>query len=343
MEHFKSNKDYIKAVFTQFAKLPAGRSAPAPQVRPSLALPTSVKEPVTPPKSEYQKIREQLLEIYKCGREAVKNKINIPAERIAAKNKFDEIEKTIMLLALYLSAETRKSFWEERNGLQFIAKIFSLDTVDLYKHCFQDSRLNRTQLFSKEGFRDSFTIFKPLRLEIMEELLIENYPKDRNRVHPQQLLNTPVKIYKKLDETVIAQKTAKKKLSTIAFQHINRIKNTGAFTAPRLNVILIGPTGCGKTYIFVNILTNPCTSLFEHYRAFFRKNDIELEIPDEFAARFAEKAAARDLDARGLNAVVEGYFSNLVFDLMSGNKLEKPGKVNIMDYAGDKEFSALAA
>jgi len=65
---------------------------------------------------------------------------------------------------------------------------------------------------------------------------------------PEQL--TPKEIYKKLDENVFGQEEAKKSLSVILYEHMARCKMRGEGQHLRkMNAMLVGPTGCGKTLI----------------------------------------------------------------------------------------------
>jgi ATP-dependent Clp protease ATP-binding subunit ClpX len=85
---------------------------------------------------------------------------------------------------------------------------------------------------------------------------------------------------------------------------------------------------------FLAILSNQRISLIEHYRTFFARNGIELEIPAEFHEEMATQAAGRDLGARGLNAAVENFFSRLVYDLLEMKKSGELHKINIMNCLG---------
>jgi ATP-dependent Clp protease ATP-binding subunit ClpX len=59
---------------------------------------------------------------------------------------------------------------------------------------------------------------------------------------------TPTEIHKKLDEFVAGQVRAKKTLSVAMSNHIKRIQNPH-LKMDKSNIILIGPTGSGKTYM----------------------------------------------------------------------------------------------
>ena len=65
-------------------------------------------------------------------------------------------------------------------------------------------------------------------------------------------LPTPQEIKSVLDEYVIGQDEAKKTLSVAVYNHYKRIENDDAdndVEIQKSNVLLLGPTGCGKTYL----------------------------------------------------------------------------------------------
>jgi len=65
-------------------------------------------------------------------------------------------------------------------------------------------------------------------------------------------LPAPREIFRRLDEYVIGQERAKKVLSVAVYNHYKRIKAGAAVDDVELqksNILLIGPTGCGKTLL----------------------------------------------------------------------------------------------
>ncbi|NBY43735.1 MAG: ATP-dependent Clp protease ATP-binding subunit ClpX [Micrococcales bacterium] len=93
-----------------------------------------------------------------------------------------------------------------------------------------------------------------LCLEIIEEELGK-----KAQVIEDFDLPRPKQIYSFLDEYVIGQTQAKKALSVAVYNHYKRIRSRGTLTATgkdhdsieisKSNILLVGPTGCGKTYL----------------------------------------------------------------------------------------------
>ncbi|MFM5951573.1 MAG: ATP-dependent Clp protease ATP-binding subunit ClpX [Micrococcales bacterium] len=72
-------------------------------------------------------------------------------------------------------------------------------------------------------------------------------------------LPKPKEIFAALDEYVIGQEQAKRALSVAVYNHYKRIRSRGTLTTAgkehddieiaKSNILMIGPTGCGKTYL----------------------------------------------------------------------------------------------
>lgn len=79
--------------------------------------------------------------------------------------------------------------------------------------------------------------------------------------HDEFKLHTPREISAFLDEYVIGQEAAKKSLAVAVYNHYKRVRALDSETAPaplqredqveisKSNILLMGPTGCGKTYL----------------------------------------------------------------------------------------------
>src|SRR6266513_2258277 len=83
--------------------------------------------------------------------------------------------------------------------------------------------------------------------EIIEEELAET-----SELKVEELPK-PVEIYEFLNDYVIGQEQAKKVLSVAVYNHYKRVQ-AGAYGDPEVelqksNILLIGPTGCGKTLL----------------------------------------------------------------------------------------------
>lgn len=59
----------------------------------------------------------------------------------------------------------------------------------------------------------------------------------------------PAEIYRMLDEEVIGQDQAKKVLAVAVYNHLKRLEYEGPVRIEKSNILLIGPTGCGKTLL----------------------------------------------------------------------------------------------
>ena len=91
--------------------------------------------------------------------------------------------------------------------------------------------------------------------EIIEERLAEAAEENPGEFD----LPKPKEIFSFLEEYVIGQEAAKRALSVAVYNHYKRVRAKGAISAAdsikddieiaKSNILLIGPTGCGKTYL----------------------------------------------------------------------------------------------
>ena len=77
---------------------------------------------------------------------------------------------------------------------------------------------------------------------------------------------TPMDINAVLDEYVIGQARAKRVLSVAVHNHYKRLANagrTGDVEISKSNILLVGPTGCGKTLLAQTLARIPTTAILQ--------------------------------------------------------------------------------
>lgn len=87
-------------------------------------------------------------------------------------------------------------------------------------------------------------------IEIAHSLIQEDRLREVEEKRQKASFPTPIEIKKALDEYIVGQEQAKKKISVAVYNHYKRInlKRQGAeVEVQKSNILLIGPTGTGKT------------------------------------------------------------------------------------------------
>lgn len=86
---------------------------------------------------------------------------------------------------------------------------------------------------------------------LCQDIIDEGVYETEEKHEPVDML-TPAEIKKILDDYVIGQEEAKKTLSVAVYNHYKRINNLEALDdieIQKSNILLLGPTGCGKTLL----------------------------------------------------------------------------------------------
>ncbi|CAN5284461.1 ATP-dependent Clp protease ATP-binding subunit ClpX [soil metagenome] len=95
-------------------------------------------------------------------------------------------------------------------------------------------------------------------VELCNEIIEERLAEAGEETSSEFELPKPKEIFSFLEEYVIGQEPAKKALSVAVYNHYKRIRARSAITSADIiddveiaksNILLIGPTGCGKTYL----------------------------------------------------------------------------------------------
>ncbi len=89
-------------------------------------------------------------------------------------------------------------------------------------------------------------------VELCNDIIREEVQEEKNAANAKKKFPTPREIHQILDEYVIGQGDAKKVLSVAVYNHYKRIENEGKIGEVELsksNILMIGPTGSGKTLL----------------------------------------------------------------------------------------------
>ncbi|MGI8610641.1 MAG: ATP-dependent Clp protease ATP-binding subunit ClpX [Candidatus Dormibacteria bacterium] len=89
-------------------------------------------------------------------------------------------------------------------------------------------------------------------IDLCQEVLEEDTRTSSNKRGKAGLIPNPQTICAQLDQYVVGQDHAKKVLSVAVYNHYKRIANSkipGDVELQKSNVLLVGPTGCGKTLL----------------------------------------------------------------------------------------------
>ena len=237
-------------------------------------------------------LKEQFKEIELLVRPEKSKKRGFPLTQVVRRYEFDEDERAIVyfLLGDALANEKAKlerfmDLWTGKN---------SEALVRLKLHYFPTSRLIRARIISVED-----KLMSTVRNEICGLPAAPEEKDDRKEAVLRDIASSQV-IYDVLCKHVIGQEQAKRILSSAAYRHYCSFAK-GETGLPKANVLLIGPTGSGKTHmvrILADILDVPF--IFESMPQFSETGYVGRSISEIMVTLMERTKGNREKAERGI-------------------------------------------
>ncbi|MDD4877426.1 MAG: AAA family ATPase [Candidatus Nanoarchaeia archaeon] len=126
------------------------------------------------------------------------------------------------------------------------------DLVDAFEQTMEYMKKNNAPIAERKLFIARYQKILEIRKELAGENEKENEKSaDRNRFSSEIVVVNPKEIKQYLDQYVIGQEQAKRGVSVGYYMHLLRLKHQGEKNSKmdKSNILLLGPTGCGKTYM----------------------------------------------------------------------------------------------
>lgn len=191
--------------------------------------------------------KTKLDRLLKMAKESHKRKIYIPLETLAITYKLSTTEKALLMIfahsMIYMEGH-------QRNLVETLAKSQITDFLSAFELIKSNSILVKKRIIThtpREGYKIDKK-FIPKVLGVKVEKIPAFKPRAATIIPPN-----PAGLSQKLSKYVVGQEEAKKVISTSAFIHYKKItlnaKRQKEMKMPKSNILIIGPTGCGKTYL----------------------------------------------------------------------------------------------
>lgn len=167
---------------------------------------------------------------------------------LSQKHHLNSVEKIIIACIIYSNIKNR-SF--SHPLLEIVAKGDMIKVMEYRRFLLPEARLIKNRII----VHDPHYRYPEYKIErtILEKLLSKHIYSNlkEKKSHKIKRILSPQQIYNRLSEYVVGQEEAKKVLSVALYNHYKRINfsKNNKENLQKGNILLIGPTGSGKTYI----------------------------------------------------------------------------------------------
>ena len=179
--------------------------------------------------------------------------VDLALEKLARKNKLDDVEVQILWILTYAAACAESEFNRINTIRRMVCAPSPLDKIAMMKYWQNDAKLIKVKLvvpgsvyrYQSSGAPEQFTI-EPAALD----RIVGKKPKRAGR---PPVRCSPRSLYQKLCDYVVGQDRAKRAIATAVFKHLQTVKlnrkRKGLDRIQKANILLLGPTGTGKTHL----------------------------------------------------------------------------------------------
>ncbi len=204
--------------------------------------------PRTLKSSEWETLKEIRADIRKRAQEAVQKGADIRMEKLIKKHKLDDGEAMILWALVFAAVYGREELYRADNLRKFIAYDKADEHIAAMKYLYPQSNLLKKKIvtLNEHNYVGKYFVLED---EILRYILEEKSPKTRSK---SSRLSASA-IYEKLSRYASGQEKARQALSIAAFKHfqvskLNK-KKKGLDRIQKTNILMIGPTGSGKTHL----------------------------------------------------------------------------------------------
>lgn len=256
-EYYRNNGEYLEDCF-KLVRMMEHRASEYPYKNfsslPEKSTPADNTQQADPLSEFYKKFDDKVID-------SLNNGIKLPLEEIVRKNKLNDAERVIVMILAYSEVAFRTEYQQPRRIIEVLSQGRTEKAGEFWCFFKSRSRLEKKKIIMILPNDFAYTS-RAVRLhpKVLMKILgqkLEKKHANKKCFSSRLSVSSPQVIYDNLNEYVIGQDNAKRMFSLATYQHVQRIKanekRKSIDKIEKSNILLIGPTGVGKTYLCRNI------------------------------------------------------------------------------------------